>query len=103
MRLNSLYYYSFRFITFSSWYLVVVIGFPLEAVLNATEGVTTTVNVCPQLLEGTLERQVSVFATTSDVSARGGYHNCVMSSTSDIHEQLTCRPSDPPTTHEIIE
>ncbi len=49
-----------------------VIGFPLGAALNATEGVTTTVNVCPQLLEGTLERDVSVFATTSDMSAKGG-------------------------------
>jgi hypothetical protein len=56
-----------------SWLLVVVIGFPLGATLNATEGVTTTVNVCPQLLEGTLERDVSVFATTLDMSARGGY------------------------------
>jgi hypothetical protein len=60
---------------FFSWLLVVVIGFPLGATLNATEGVTTTVNVCPQLLEGTLERQVSVFATTSAMSAKGGYHN----------------------------
>lgn len=54
-------------------FLVVVIGFPTQATLNATEGTTTTVNVCPQLLEGTLERQVSVLATTSDLTARGGY------------------------------
>ena len=53
-------------------YVVVVIGFPIGAMLNATEGVTTTINVCPQLLEGTLEREVSIFATTSDMSARGG-------------------------------
>ena len=59
----------------SSWLLVVVIGFPLGATLNATEGMNTTVNVCPRLLEGTLERQVSVFATTIYMSARGGYHN----------------------------
>ena len=58
----------------SSWLLVVVIGFPLGATLNATEGMDTTVNVCPRLLEGTLERQVSVFATTFDMSARGGCH-----------------------------
>jgi hypothetical protein len=51
----------------------VVISFPLGAVLNATEGVTTAVNVCPQLLEGELERQVSVFATTSNISAKGEY------------------------------
>ena len=43
--------------------------------MNATEGVTTTVNVCPQLMEGTLEREVSVFATTSDISARGEYQS----------------------------
>ncbi len=55
-----------------SWLLVVVIGFPLGATLNATEGVTTTVNVCPQLLEGTLERDVSLFASTLDMSAKGG-------------------------------
>ena len=48
-----------------------VIGFPTGVSLNATEGMTTTVNVCPHVLEGTLERQVSVFATTSDLSARG--------------------------------
>ena len=63
-----------------SWFLVVAIGFPVGAVVNATEGVTTTVNVCPQLMEGTLEREVSVFATTSDISARGEYHNCLRQS-----------------------
>ncbi len=59
-----------------------VIGFPLGAVLNATEGETTTVNVCPQLLEGTLEREVSVFATTLDISAKG---NCLSQSSHGIH------------------
>ena len=59
----------------SSWLLVVVIGFPLGATLNATEGMDTTVNVCPPLLAGTLERQVSVFVTTFDMSARGRYNN----------------------------
>lgn len=64
--------YSFFF--FHVLFVVVVIGFPSGAILNATEGITTTVNVCPQLLEGTLERHVSVFATTLDISARGEYH-----------------------------
>ena len=50
---------------------VVVIGFPLGAILSATEGITTTVSICPQILEGTLERNVSVNARTSDISARG--------------------------------
>ena len=50
---------------------VVAIGFPTGATLNATEEMTTTVNICPQLLEGTLEMEVSVNATTSDISARG--------------------------------
>ena len=69
---NFLYYNIIMSVQFFFiWYLVVVIGFPLGAIVNATEGVTTTVNVCPQLMEGTLEREVSVFATTSDVSARG--------------------------------
>lgn len=52
-----------------------MIGFPIGSTLNATEGITTTVNVCPQLLEGTLERQVSVNVTTSDISARGIHVN----------------------------
>ena len=50
-----------------------VIGFPIGATLTATEGTTTTVNVCPQLLEGTLEREVTVLATSVDLSARGWY------------------------------
>ena len=48
-----------------------VIGFPAEATLNVTEGGSAFANVCPQILEGTLEREVSVFATTVDISARG--------------------------------
>ena len=76
-----------------------VIGFPLGAVLNATEGVTSTVIVCPELLEGTLEREVSVFASTSAMSAKGGCHSCLMSNTSGIHEQLinTVMTADPVT------
>ena len=48
-----------------------MIGFPTGASLTVTERVNMTVNVCPQILEGTLERDVSVFATTIDMSARG--------------------------------
>ena len=50
---------------------VVAIGFPIGSTLSVTEGLTTTVSACPQVLEGTLERQVSVFATTADISASG--------------------------------
>ena len=50
-----------------------MIGFLVGAFLTATERVNMTVNVCPQILEGTLERDVSVFATTMDMSARGPY------------------------------
>ena len=51
---------------------VVAIGFPTGGtLLSVTEGLTTTVSVCPQVLEGSLERQVSVFATTADISASG--------------------------------
>ena len=49
----------------------VVIGFPMRASLTVTERVNMTVNVCLQILEGTLERTVSMFATTIDMSARG--------------------------------
>ena len=48
-----------------------IIGFSAEATQNVTEGRSAVVNICPQILEGTLERDVSVFATTVDVSARG--------------------------------
>lgn len=48
-----------------------VIGFSAQATQNVTEGGSATVNACPQILEGTLERNVSVFATTVDISARG--------------------------------
>lgn len=51
----------------------VVIGFSAEATQNITEGGSALVNVCPQILEGTLEREVSVFATTVDISARGEF------------------------------
>ena len=51
----------------------VVIGFLMGASSTVTERVNMTVNVCPQILEGTLERAVSVYATTMDMSARGQY------------------------------
>ena len=60
--------------------------------MNATEGVTTTVNVCPQLLEGTLERQVSVFATTSDISAIGEHHNYCFSQRMELTQLYTLSP-----------
>ena len=52
-------------------FTVVVIGFLMGASLTVTERVNMTVTVCPQILEGTLERDVSVFATTMDMSAIG--------------------------------
>lgn len=54
------------------------IGFPIGATLSVTEGITTTVHVCPQILEGILDRQISVNATTSDISARGKPINVIM-------------------------
>ena len=50
-----------------------VIGFSADIIQNVTEGSSAAVNVCPQILEGLLEREVSVFATTVDISARGGF------------------------------
>ena len=52
-------------------YLDVVIGFPTGVTVNVTEGVNMAAIVCPHILEGSLEREVSVFATTMDISARG--------------------------------
>ena len=49
----------------------VVIGFPVGATVNVTERISINANICPQILEGTLERQVSVFATTMDGTAIG--------------------------------
>ena len=54
-------------------FIVVVIGFPMGASLMATEWINTTVNVCPQILQGILERPVSVYATSMDLSAMGNY------------------------------
>ena len=52
-------------------FTVVVIGFPMGASLSVTERINTTVNVCPRILQGTLERAVSVFAASMDLSAMG--------------------------------
>ena len=55
-----------------------MIGFPTGvSELNATEGITVPINVCPQVLEGTLERQVSVFARTTDLSAKSELCNLI--------------------------
>ena len=50
-----------------------MIGFPMGASLSVTERINMTVSVCPQILQGTLERSVSVYATTEDLSAMGNY------------------------------
>jgi hypothetical protein len=60
-------------IIFSYDFIVVVIGFPMGASLTATERINTTVNVCPQILQGILERSVSVYATSMGLSATGNY------------------------------
>ena len=52
---------------------VVVIGFPMGASLMATERINSTVNVCPQILQGVLERSVSVYATSMELTAIGNY------------------------------
>ena len=36
-----------------------------------TEGNDNTITVCPEILEGVLERAVTVFASTSNVTATG--------------------------------
>ena len=54
-------------------FIVVVIGFPMGASLTATEGINSAVNVCPQILQGVLERPVSVYATSVELSAMGNY------------------------------
>ena len=45
----------------------------MGASLTATERINTTVNVCPQILQGALERSVSVYASSMDLSAMGNY------------------------------
>ena len=52
-------------------YTDVVIGFPPESSLTVTEGINISISVCPQILQGSLERGVSVYATSMDISARG--------------------------------
>jgi hypothetical protein len=54
-------------------FIVVVIGFPMGASLTVTERINSTVNVCPQILQGILERPVSVYATSTDLLAMGNY------------------------------
>ena len=49
----------------------VTIGFPVGEVLTVTEGIDGNVMICPEILEGVLERDVSVFASTLDVTATG--------------------------------
>lgn len=51
----------------------VVIGFPPGSSLTATESINVSVSVCPQILQGILERKVSVFASTMDITAKGIY------------------------------
>ena len=48
-----------------------MIGFPFGSSLTVTERINTSVSVCPQILQGTLERDVTVIATTMDISAIG--------------------------------
>ena len=49
----------------------VVIGFSVGEALTATERINTSILVCPQILQGVLERDVSVHASTQDNSAMG--------------------------------
>lgn len=51
--------------------MMMVIGFSAEVTQNVTERRSAMVNVYPQILEGTLKRDLPVFATTVDMSARG--------------------------------
>ena len=53
------------------FYAGVLIGFPLGQTLTVTEGNEGAITVCPQILEGVLERNVSVFVATSDITATG--------------------------------
>ena len=48
-----------------------MIGFPLGASITVTERINASFNICPQILEGSLERDVSIFATSMDISAAG--------------------------------
>ena len=45
----------------------------MGASLTATERINSVVNVCPQILQGVLERPVSVYATSVNLSAMGNY------------------------------
>lgn len=50
----------------------VQIGFSMaEILLNVTEDVDDTINVCTDILNGTLERNVSVIVSTTDLTAQG--------------------------------
>ena len=49
----------------------ITIGFPLGQVLTVMEGNEGAISVCPEILQGVLERDVSVFASTSDITAIG--------------------------------
>ena len=49
----------------------VIIGFPLGQTLTVREGIEGAIIVCPEILDGVLERNVSVFATSSDITATG--------------------------------
>ena len=48
-----------------------VIGFPVGSSLTATERIDTSIHICPQIIEGVLEREVTVFASTMDITALG--------------------------------
>ena len=49
----------------------VVIGFQPGLSLTVTESINVSASVCPQILQGILEREVSVFASSMDITARG--------------------------------
>ena len=52
----------------------VIIGFPVGEALTVTEGIDGDIMMCPEILEGVLERDVSVFASTLDVTATGNVY-----------------------------
>ena len=49
----------------------VIIGFPFGETFNVTEGNEGAITMCSEILEGVLERDVSIFASTSDITAIG--------------------------------
>ena len=49
----------------------VSIGFPKGENFTVTEGNEGAIMVCCEILDGVLERDVSVFASTSDITATG--------------------------------